>query len=1160
MGNTVHGRQVIRSTAKPAVPLKPDTQDDGTVLDLQAQEDALRAKHEAEAQKLRDNETFPNMTAARKAAEALRANAEVWDKDRLAAGWKRVKKFVQQNPEAVEAFAKDKARREWTENTIDTTPHASSRLRKAQAEAAKLRWSMEDDGFAATMVASEMFPNPKSVKDLPPVAPDSRLGILESQEQAGLDTSSGYGGLGDTISAAMEFNSPRARAAWLYGATMDKLTEAGIELPEGVLPVQLNEELGQLEYLNPTEDGKLRRTLVEGEFFRMADVGNAADLPELLSMIGATAAAVSGPAGRHPFITELAGDTVGRNLGTYLEYLMSSGEVTKEELQSAFAGNFSDSAVATMLSRGTARVLQGVGNAGSIKVGGREGAGEAAEQTAQEAGDVMEAINDINKGTGAAPLTLERGSLSLREAQKARGREKTLSKNARDALEEMRTTRTDSIGRANQRIAEGQGAAPGPTDSVSLEIGLQQLSRTGQIATSAPVRVSKGVDRIKYSYVGEVDAAAPVKGGLMGENGVEVLVDHNTGTVYVENVFEGQNFRGRTYGLLQQMLDDVPADYSIRSSVAPSDKAKAMIDNLNKDGWVIKEVDDGTGAFELIARPGEIVAPDAVARAEFSQAALENDLEQVASSVPVLESMVGTAQARLQGVIKWSPQRHTSGYSVENKSSSGVRTTVRRIQNRIQQSLTGTEANEANRALNAAVREEADDEGNSFLTGLAGEELDLGNLINAREAVERVAEKTGDPDLARLTTDIDNLLKNAAVYTEKGNKIAASTRGNIYNAVTEYREASRLLNEQTALVNGNQMFAQGPDGTFINSSLKQLRLVLGNSSRYIKHMKPLMEGSPGLQARASDALNSIYKADVMEKGWTKARHDAFMSRYGDSAKDIMHPDDLAVLADIKPPAGGLGRFERIERQRADRWNNLQGGSILAKAQGINPDNILGSLEAMGAGRARTFMYYAEKHNPVLAKRIKQDMAAQIRNDLHKGFFDVSRGKDKLGSGFKLEDWFNADNGKRRRIIKEVMGTQYEKDLKAVVRAHAIDAKRTAAEGFRPESQGDIIRITRSLLGPLSRPQRQITAFNYVRQRTLAKKVLNIMSDPDQLRALNAQGKLPANSRAGVAALTRLGIFEAAGIEDPENNPEGVQEFYGWLDEMARIGLEDQKGE
>lgn len=409
--------------------------------------------------------------------------------------------------------------------------------------------------------------------------------------------------------------------------------------------------------------------------------------------------------------------------------------------------------------------------------------------------------------------------------------------------------------------------------------------------------------------------------------------------------------------------------------------------------------------------------------------------------------------------------------------------------------------------------------------------------------------------MVRLVTDVDNLLKNAPIYTEKGNRIAASTRSNIYSAITEVRETNALLEEQVARINGSRIFAQGPDGSFLNTSLKGMRAILGNDAQYIKQMKPILDSTPGLQARAVEALNTIYKADVLDKGWTSARHTAFLNKYGEAAADLMAPEELAILTDMRPPPGGVGRMAQIVQRQKDKWNKMS--ERLGTAD-INPDNILGSMRNVSPERVRSFMWYADRTDPVLAGAVRRDMAAQIRNELHQGFFDTKRGVDNIKSGFQLKDWWTADNNARQRTVRAVMGDQYTKDLGTIVEAAAIDAQRAASKGYRPETQGDVIRVTRSLLGPLSRPQRQITAFNYVRQRALAARVLKVMTEPEQLRALVEAGRLPARSKQGIAILARVGIFEAAGIVDPENNIEEVMAFYDQIEEWARAGLEDKE--
>jgi hypothetical protein len=401
-------------------------------------------------------------------------------------------------------------------------------------------------------------------------------------------------------------------------------------------------------------------------------------------------------------------------------------------------------------------------------------------------------------------------------------------------------------------------------------------------------------------------------------------------------------------------------------------------------------------------------------------------------------------------------------------------------------------------------------------------------------------------------------MKNGTILTQKGNPIANSTRAAINGAAENARQAERHVARATASINANAMFKQNANGEFINTSIKSMKTLMANDARFITHMKPILDENPAVRESAQDALNQIYNDEVFQGGWSRKKHDAWFAKYATAAQ--------SVLGDVA--ADRLRRFE-LQAGSKGMWANLQARSAATvtrqvemsglPAEKLNPKNLLDSFAKMPRGRARQFMADAKRSDPELAARIEKTLTEQTRRKLDDVYFNTEKGVDALSTADNLRKWFR-DN---KEVLREVHGDQYATDMQTIVNAHLLDARRSRIRGTRIESQGDVLRVTRSLLGPLSRPQRQLTAGNYVLQRRMAKKVLSVYSDPAQLRQLKAAKGLGARSEAGIAILSRLGIFEAAGIQGDRNgipSPEEVQEFYRWVDETSLRGLEDAQVE
>ena len=1027
--------------------------------------------------------------------------------------------------------------------------------------------------------------------------PDSRDAILAEQEKGGLDTTTGFGNFGQVFGLAKEFNSPRARVAYIDKIARAQLSEAGIELPEGVQPLQFNEDLQEMEYLRPTEDGKARWTLAEGEFFRPQDIAAIADLPQVGAAVGATVASMN-PAGRHPAIREFAGDVVGRSVGTTLEALINMGEVTMEEYQTALKNGAVDSAIETAIGRTVARVGKNVFGRG-IDAGNQDP--DVIDANIKEAADVMEEVNELagrDIDAGDTGLRVSRGEAAdvTRELQREKGREKTLKKANAEALEEIRLENKQVLSEANDNLANRQGAAALRGDAIEVvERANRRVTEAraefGGIEREIDAAIT-GVDgeleEITYFFKGDADTAA-------GPPGAIIQVNHADGTITLGELFAGGTFtRGETPLILDKILTDIAADtrlqgYRLLSDSDVSASAMKMMSRMEEQGFVfsnsptemlaevaaggggrrgISPVVDGASGrlmkfvgdgpvFEILRVPGQMVTHPRTAEAAFDKMMLETELGGMMDVLPAAQKYADDANLTLRGVLKWSDQRQVSGYTVENKASNTLRQQVRRLQNRVEQSLTGADASEAGRVLANTIRREVDEEGNDILAGLASEQLDLGNLVTARETLARMAKESGDPEMARTVETIDTLLQNGTIWTDKGNPIAQSTRANINSAVRQARVAQEHVDTAQASINANILFKQNNAGEFVNTNMQQMRGLMGNEARFMQHMKPVLDENPTVRNVARDALHQIYREDVMATGWTRAKHNTWIKRYRNSMNSVMSKEE-AELISLMPLQSGKDGLWRATVEGAQRRHAQVLSRFDLEPMRLNPQNILKSLNDMSAKRRDQAMRELAEMDPQLHTGVKRQMAEEVRQTLNSKFFDTSAGTSTLGTGKQLNEWFQTN----KDTLRAVQGNQYVTDLESVVRAHVIDDRRRRVRGVAPETQGDIIRVTRSLLGPLSRPQRQITAGNYVRQRMMAKKILEVYSDPDALRVLKTGRGISPRSEQGMRIMGRLGLWEALGIKSddsgiPQDKNE-VEEFYRWVDEQARRGLEDQE--
>jgi ribosome-associated translation inhibitor RaiA len=1016
--------------------------------------------------------------------------------------------------------------------------------------------------------------NPWGVGSLlsrPEVDPDSRAGVLRSEEEKGLDTTSGFGNLSEVVGLATEFNSPNARVTYIDAAIKENLEAAGIVLPEGMPAVAANHNLDELMFLAPTEDGKVRWTLADAEGLRPQDIGAAADLPDLLSAVGAVAGnfATAGGFGKrgaqellartsHPFIAELVGDFGGRRLGTMLEYLINSGEVTPEEYQEALSSGRNQSLLDTVVGRTLGKAGDYFFGSKLAKVG-RDGNLDVANKNLQETADTMDAINSLADTPHRRTVTSAEATNDTTALQEQAGREKTLSSGTADLVERQRIANRQQLRDANEAIAAKNGTAAGAAyNPPELRTSLgEQRAALGKVVIDG--NKAKG-GNVTYNYggIGDDPANQIVSADGIAKTGITININHDAQEITLTTIVGGNTGAGTSYALMGEVLDDVaPYGYTLKTDKSLSQDARGLINKLEKNGFVF--ADNMDGSRTVVALPGELVTHRNQAEANFDQTMLESELEGMLEVLPYAQQAATDASIKLKGTIGWSEQQQRSKYTVENKATNTLRHQIRKLQNRVAQTLTGAEASIADKQLATIVRRELDEDGETILGGLAGDELDLGNLLTARDKLNQIALETGDPELARTVETIDTVLKNGVITTQKGNPIANSTRAAINTAAADARVAAQHVDRAASSINASRMFQRNQNGEFLNTSIDSMRKIMSNDATFIKHMKPIMDENPAIQDAAEDALNQLYNDDVIKGGWTRAKHDTWFKRYEQAAGTVMGPEGIQQLRNYELQAGTKGLWARL-RERSEAALARMVDQTGIGAENLNPKNILGSFENMGHYRSRQFMAEVDAVNPALGQRIRSHLVEQTRQQLDKAYFNVDRGISKLRPAENLREWFNGN----KEVLRSVHGEQYVTDMQTVVNAHLLDGRRTRVNPKAPESQGDVLRVTRSLLGPLSRPQRQLTAGNYVLQRRMATKVMEIYSDPAQLRLLKTAKGFGARGEAGVAVLTRLGLFEAAGIPTVQEtgvpSPQDVETFYGMIDEWTLRGLEDAQVE
>jgi hypothetical protein len=547
--------------------------------------------------------------------------------------------FAQEYPGAMEAYREQLAQTTWMEENLDTTPHKSSRLTAAQRQATILRGrAAGSQPTVASMAAARDIPIPKTVKDLPPLEQGSRASVLEREEALGLDTTSGITSFSEKFNLARKVNGSETQARMLYALAADNLEHAGITLPKGIDPVNYNEDIGQLEALVPTEDGKVKRVLVDPEFIRPQDLGGVADIEELFAMTGATLSQIAGGgttrianrfAQKHPAISEFVGDFGWRNTGIVLEGLLDAealgGDTTLQDVAAALdkSDNFGESATGTVFSRVLGRLTGQRATKSDVDMDlqqfrtrgmtDEEAAVAAQKEVRSNLDEAADTLDEVHKLTDKPfTTTKSEASGSLEEIAVQKGRESRLTASEQTQINVRRDTNRAALSDAvdnihNNRLPTNVVSSPHQT-AAKVE---GQLTAKGDAASDISVKVgsfqdthgavdvytwkwNQGNNTVNMSGLGkptdELDRG--FQNDLTGVgSGADVRVDHGNKTVTISYIGEDEAFPGAAPIMLDRMmkdLDDIPSDYRWVSDNQLSQYSMAMTKRLEKEGFGIK--------------------------------------------------------------------------------------------------------------------------------------------------------------------------------------------------------------------------------------------------------------------------------------------------------------------------------------------------------------------------------------------------------------------------------------------------------------------------------------------------------------------------------------------------------------------------------------------
>ena len=1159
-------------------------------------------------------------------------------------------KFESDNPGVLADMERNTLHAQWSAQNIDSTPHESSRLRQAQqkAQAKQTRMAYGREGIGPS-AAAKQFPIPTSLEQLPPPAPGSWDEAIRNEEKDGLDTTTGALGFQEQFNLARKVNGSNAQFRLLYSMAKDNLEQAGIALPSGMHPLKYNENLQQLEMLVPTEDGKVRRVLVEPELMNIASLGKVADVEELMAMTGATLSQMT-PKGlsgrtltrlaqRHPALAEFAGDFGWRNAGIVLEGLLDAealgGDTGLTDVVDALTGrdqgsmwevllgpNTGESASGTIASRIFGRVFQGGGNRGrknineTIEADMRTGSTEAEavarqreriDSNIQEAADTLEELQRLTD----VPVTFDRGQISDSAVEIAtqRGRTERLTPEEKVDMEVIRKRNWEAFEDATESVHASRITNPDKNAEVMVE-ELSALERSGVEAAGdiGFTRIPTGTgERLVFGWnQGTGHTSLRGKLGARGDKldgygselegaraGAKVEIDRDNKEIMITYLMADEAFPDAAPLMLERILEEVTpylnSNYRLLGDMQITQYSAAMIRSLEDAGVVMApgrrlvatdagEVTwirsaEGDPTFEVLQIPGtsftrvpmekEVVPFDEVRLGSM----LENDLAQLET----LKNWSEVYDASLYANIGFNRETGRSTYQVFNPKNSKLVKIANELLANVEEGLSGAQVAREDALLGAMFVKSADEEGYPVLQGLVEEQLDAGQLLRSRAVLKDVYERTSDPRVKEVYDAVNDLLYDGK-WMWKGKEVDLGTRAMVGNSLSRADKAAEDLVTKQSMIESSHLFKRNAEGELVHTTLKDFGSLMSTNNKFFKHIDPWIKAAPENFDNMRSVLFELYNKEVLEKGWTAASHRSFFNKYDTAVNKLLSPDEANNLRNVHFTSGG----ENPIVARADHYRRR---NMALSAYGtMEPGNLLGSISRISTGvdraagiplpknpikRVRAYLNNVRALSEQSYRDLQDNSLREVQNRMQKLFFGPDAKADPTKQVKQFREWLDKPltqgGASNKEILRELHGDQYVTDLEAIWRGMHMDVRRFKMQGSSPLLQGDIIRTSRTLMGPLNVWQRRVSASNWVRLRLHAKRALDVMSDPAKVRELQAHKGYPVRSRPGMAVLARIGILPYTGWDGEGEMPDDAYQkglaFIEWLD-----GLRDEDAE
>ena len=428
----------------------------------------------------------------------------------------------------------------------------------------------------------------------------------------------------------------------------------------------------------------------------------------------------------------------------------------------------------------------------------------------------------------------------------------------------------------------------------------------------------------------------------------------------------------------------------------------------------------------------------------------------------------------------------------------------------------------------AAIRRAGDQ------TGLSGDALDMRQLhftLSHLKRQLRHADKGVDPDGFR-SSDIRSLIGAIEEQIRTGQMVRRGGAPVSAEDTARIRLAWRAANDNTAIMHANfdnanmrellsAKRARTPEGTVTDlpnmpAGLVRNRIFKRNDARFLSDSLDAIGNDPAVIKGLGEELEKLYRDTVLKDGrFQQGLHNAFVNDYSDHLRLLFGETGSARIRDVASFGRTVDIAEaNLKRLEADLAQTF-GKNVADPTQPLNIANEILS-DRVTKAQARNLINRLDRNFPQLAESVR-------RKTLERIFDDVTTTSGQRITSKQLNSLIRDNGG----TLTALFGKEYVDDLRLMKDIVGISDLRAFAKPGRQQAQPAFLQVSRSLLGPLSKKQRFITAVTRLVREEQGRRAIDILSNPGALRRFIAIRRMEPTDPRFITTIATLGLMDFA---------------------------------